>query len=210
LTAKQQLVVPVLKSMTEAFRDYRDANVTHCDRHSDHITLGRAPSLGGEPVAQIIDTDQVKQGFDAWRMAHWFGAVVRDVCQSGQHLMHYGKTMSMDESGWSSGCADVDHMAAVKFLKEQLTSAEHAADSDAMCLGMRQLVNSVVKPAFQMAMGIGQAPEDWWAGDIDKWAAEFYPSSIRGIQEGEAQGPDLNVVFREAKLKDLAIRDHSR
>ena len=76
----QCLMVPVLKTMVEDFRDYRSVDVTHCDRGGNHITFGRAPSLGGTPVAQIIDTDRVKKGFDAWRMAHWFSQLVWKPC----------------------------------------------------------------------------------------------------------------------------------
>merc|ERR1712008_588674 len=138
-----------------AFRGYRDANITHCDRQPAHLTLGRAPSLGGAPVTQVIDTDIIKQGFDAWRMAHWFGSAVCEVCQlEARHPMEYGHTGYVE--GWSANCVDLDHKTAIIFLRKQFTIAEHAADSDGMCRGMRQLVDSVVKPAFQVAMGINQ------------------------------------------------------
>jgi len=209
LTSSQQLVVPVLKSLTQAFRDYRDADVTHCDRGAGHITIGSAPSLGGAPVAQIIDTDRVSRGFDAPKMAHWFGEVAYVACQLG----HANKSNTLPVAGtpaWAFICGsdfhDKSQLWSKQWLQKQLTTVEHAADSDGMCRGMRQLVNSVVKPAFQVAMGLNQAPEDWWAGEIDKWASRYYSSSLPAVQQGEGPSLNLDMVFKEAKHKDLTSR----
>lgn len=199
MSKKNQLVVPVLRSMVEDFQDYRSANVTHCDRGKGHITLGRAPSRGGAPVAQIIDTDRVQQGFDVQLMAHWFGATTYNVAK----MDGSGKRMAYYSDGWSSACrASFNHISTGKaayFLQEQLAEAERGADLHGTCKGMRELVNRVVRPALQVAMGIGEAPEDWWAGEVDEWAAKFYPSN-------SAANVDWNDLFVEAELKDQRTR----
>jgi len=192
LTAKHQLVAPVLTSMVEDFQDYRSANVTHCDRYPRHITLGRAPSRGGAPVAQIIDTDQIKQGFDVRRMAHWFGAMTYNVCK----LDGRGKPLEVQLfGGWSPQCSSSFDGGALQWLKIQLLEVERGAESDGVCVGMRELVSRVVKPAFKVAMGIREAPADWWAAKLNMWVARFYPSSSHTLK-------DFDAVFTEARFND--------
>jgi len=201
LTAKHQLVAPVLKSMVEDFRIYRRANITHCDRGPKHITLGRAPSLGDALVAQIIDTDRIQQGFDVRMMAYWFGAMTHNVCRLGG----VGTPIVFDGDGWTSACFPwtlENNVKATRWLENQLLEAERGADRDGMCRGMRELLSRVVKPAFQVAIGsasIDRVPGDWWAEELDKWADRFYPSNSDGLG-------DLDTLFEELERKDRRDR----
>lgn len=83
---QDKMIVPVLSSLVQDFRDYRAMDMTHCDRWEHHILLGKAPTKGNIPVAQIVDIDLLKEGFQTHRMAAWFGQSVLNCCLSPEHL----------------------------------------------------------------------------------------------------------------------------
>lgn len=200
---QDKLIVPVLTSLVQDFRDFRTMDMTHCDRWEAHILLGKAPTHGNVPVAQIVDIDLMKEGFQAPRMAAWFGQSVYNGCLSpaGEKITLLDKLCEDSTPAGSHlgsfmapfwrlfGTVHESQHEIHASLEAQLLSVEKAYHADpnfhGSCVGMANLVSRVVIPALNVALGKESAPEDWWAHEIDLWAKKFYGNNKVNLQSAD-------------------------
>jgi hypothetical protein len=157
-------------------------DMTHCDRWETHVLLGKAPTQGNVPVAQIVDIDLVEEGFQTPRMAAWFGQLVYNSCLSPDNgnlkilLLDKGCKNPTESQGHDTASLEASVRALettyhadphfLPGLAMSLGTMGNAVSSfgevDGNCLGIAYLVSRVVIPALNVALGKESAPDNWW------------------------------------------------